>query len=176
MTDPQPPNLFNLTIGGNAVLDASGMWVNNSGANLEQIASGAYVDGGSISLKTDTAVSACTTAACKGLAGLGTAALVDITANIVLDSGSRLDLSSGGRIGVNGQFQTDSSGRAVGKGGSLTLETYATGFRAAGRFGARPQRCRRPLSYSKARRRPPREPRRRSTPWSAPTAFPPAGN
>jgi filamentous hemagglutinin family protein len=131
LSGPQPPNLFNLTIGANAVLATSGMWVNDSGANFEQLVGGAYVDGGSISLKTDTAVSACTTTACKGLAGLGTVALVDITGNIVLNSGSRLDLSSGGRVGINGQFQTDTSGRAVGKGGNLTLETYATGFKAA---------------------------------------------
>jgi filamentous hemagglutinin family protein len=132
VTSPEPPQLFNLTIGTNAVLDASGMWVNDSGASPEQLVGGAYVNGGSISLKTDTAVAACASTACQGLAGLGTVALVDITGNVILDSGSRLDLSSGGRVGVGGQFQTDSSGRAVGQGGSLTLETYATGFRAAG--------------------------------------------
>ncbi len=132
VTSPQPPRLLNLTIGRHAILDASGMWVNDRGAGPEQLIGGAYINGGSISLKTDTAVAACASTACQGLAGLGTVALVDITGNITLDSGSRLDLSSGGRIGVGGQFQTDSSGRAVGRGGSLTLETYATGFRAAG--------------------------------------------
>jgi filamentous hemagglutinin family protein len=131
LSNPQPPNLFNLTIGSNADLNASGMWVNDSGANPEQLVGGAYVDGGAISLKTDTAVSACASTACKGLAGLGTSALVDITGNIILDAGSRLDLSSGGRIGLEGKFQTNSNGTAVGNGGSLTLETYATGFRAA---------------------------------------------
>ena len=130
---PDPVSRFNLTIGPHAVLDASGMWVNDTGASLEQQTGGAFVNGGSISLKTDTGVAACATAACTGLAGLGpdTPALVDITGNIVLDSGARLNLSSGGRIGVTGQFQTDSSGRPVGAGGSLTLETYATGFKAA---------------------------------------------
>jgi filamentous hemagglutinin family protein len=130
LSDSTPPDLFNLTVGSGAVLNASGLWVNDSGASLEQQVGGAYVDGGSISLKTDTAVSACVSTACKGLAGLGTSALVDITGNIVFNSGSRLDLSSGGRVGLTGLFQTDSSGRAVGKGGNLTLETYATGFKA----------------------------------------------
>jgi filamentous hemagglutinin family protein len=132
LTSPEPPGLFNLTIGSHAVLDSSGLWVNDTGANLQQQVGGAYVDGGSISLKTDTAVQACASTACTGLAGLGTAALVDITGNIVFDSGSHLNLSSGGRIGVNGQFQTDSAARAVGAGGNLTLQTYATGFNAAG--------------------------------------------
>jgi filamentous hemagglutinin family protein len=131
VTTPTSPNLFDLTIGSGAILDASGMWVNDSGADLEHTVGGAFVDGGAISLKTDTAIVPCASTACKGVAGLGTAALVDITGNIILNAGSHLDLSSGGRIAVSGQFQTDSSGRPVGKGGSLTLETYATGFKAA---------------------------------------------
>ena len=130
LTSPQPPNLFNLTVGPAAVLDTSGVWVNDTGAGPEQVVGSAYVNGGSISLKTDTAVRACASTACTGLAGLGTVALVDITGNIILDQGSKLNLSSGGRVGVTGTFQTDSNGRAVGTGGNLTLETYATGFKA----------------------------------------------
>jgi hypothetical protein len=117
-----------LTIGSHAVLDTSGLWVNDSGANPEQVVGGAYINGGSITLKTDTAVQTCQAVACTSLTGAGVNAFVDITANIVLKSGSHLDLSSGGRVGLTGQFQTDSSGRAVGTGGNLTLETYATGF------------------------------------------------
>ncbi len=130
VTSPAPPNSFNLTIGSHAALDTSGLWVNDSGANPEQLVGGAYINGGSITLKTDTAVQTCQAVACTTLAGLGAGVkpFVDITANIVLESGSHLDLSSGGRIGLTGQFQTDSSGRAAGTGGNLTLQTYATGF------------------------------------------------
>jgi filamentous hemagglutinin family protein len=130
VTRPTPPGTFSLTIGPQAVLDASGQWVNDTGANLNTQVGGAYLNGGSITLKTDTAVQPCVTTSCTRLPGLGTKALVDVTANIVLDVGSHLNLASGGRVGLTGQFQTDSSGRPVGTGGSLALETYATGFNA----------------------------------------------
>ncbi len=130
-SSPVPPDSFNLTIGSSAVLDASGLWVNDSGADLEHVVGGAYVNGGAITLKTDTAVQSCQATACANLSGLGTTPLVDVTGNIVLQSGSHLDLSSGGRVGLTGRFQTDSNGRAAGAGGNLTLQTYATGFNAA---------------------------------------------
>jgi filamentous hemagglutinin family protein len=131
LTSPNPPDLFSLTIGAHAILDASGEWVNDTGATAETLVGGAYVNGGSISLKADTKVAACSVTACADLPGLGTTPYVDLTANIVLSSGSALDVSSGGRIGVNGQFQLDSKGRAVGQGGNVTLATYATGLGAS---------------------------------------------
>ncbi|HTJ62405.1 MAG TPA: filamentous hemagglutinin family protein [Alphaproteobacteria bacterium] len=132
VTDPTPPGIFSLTVGPHAVLDTSGLWVNDTGADLNSEVGGAYVNGGSITLKTDTATVPCVSTACTSLPGLGTNAFVDTTANIVLDQGSHLDLASGGRVGLTGQLQTDSSGRPVGTGGNLTLQTYATGFNAAG--------------------------------------------
>ena len=128
VTSPTQPTAFNLTIGGNALLDASGLWVNDAGASPGAVVGGAYVNGGSINLSTTTNTAPCTTLACTGLAGLGATATVDITGNIVLTAGSLLNVSSGGRIGTNGQFQTDSEGRAVGKGGNVTLQTYVGGF------------------------------------------------
>jgi filamentous hemagglutinin family protein len=130
LTSPAPPDLFNLTIGSTGLLDVSGEWINDTGATAEKLVGGAYVNGGKISLKTDANTVSCGTDACNSLFGGNGSANVDLTANIVLSSGSRLDVSSGGRIGVNGQFQTDSEGRAVGAGGSVTLATYATSFQA----------------------------------------------
>jgi filamentous hemagglutinin family protein len=130
VTSPVPPDIFNLTVGPHAVLDASGLWANDAGASAETLTGGAFVNGGSVSLATTTAVITCTTVACANLAGLGTTAYVDLTGNVVLSEGSLLNVSSGGRIGVNGQFQLDSKGRAVGNGGNVSLRTYVGGFNA----------------------------------------------
>lgn len=121
---PTASGLFDLTIGSNAVLDASGEWVNDAGAGPEALAGGAYVDGGSVTLKTDTRSASCETIACTSLIGLGTAAIVDLTGSIVLAEGSLLDVSSGGRIANNGKFQLDSKGRPAGRGGNVALQTY----------------------------------------------------
>ena len=50
VTSPTPPGTFSLTIGPHAVLDTSGQWVNDTGADLNTQVGGAYVDGGSIAL------------------------------------------------------------------------------------------------------------------------------
>jgi filamentous hemagglutinin family protein len=121
---PDNPHRFDLVIGANAVLDASGEWVNDAAATPDELVGGAYVNAGSITLKTDTRSAQCVTAACTSLPGLGTAAWVDTTGSIILSEGSRLDVSSGGRITVAGTFQRDSKGRPVGKGGSVALLTY----------------------------------------------------
>ena len=122
-TDPTPPDLFNVTIGSNAVLDASGQWVNDAGAGPENLTGGAYINGGTITLKTDIRSGGCSTAACKTLTG-DAASIVDLTGNIVVSAGSSLDVSSGGRITDRGVFQLDSKGRAAGNGGSVALQTY----------------------------------------------------
>ncbi len=128
VASPTPPDLFNLDVGPRAVLDVSGLWVNDSGATPETLVGSAFVNGGSISLTTVTKALSCATPACTSLVGAGNVAFVDVTGNIVLARGSQLNASSGGRIGTNGQFQLDSSGRAIGTGGNVTLETYAGGF------------------------------------------------
>ncbi len=112
------PGPYNLTIGSSAVLDASGLWVNDRGADPESVAGGAYVDGGSIKLLTDN----------NSFNSGGPTDYRDLTGNIMIGAGSLLDVSSGGRITTTGNFQLDSQGRPVGKGGNITLETYATGW------------------------------------------------
>jgi len=134
VTTPVRPNVFDLVIGSAAQLDVSGLWVNDSGADPSSLVGGAFIDGGSITLKTEARGALCVTAACKTLPGLGAGvdAIVDITGDIVLNQGARLDASSGGRIIDRGLLMLDSKGRAAGKGGNVSLVAYAGGFSAAG--------------------------------------------
>ena len=134
-----PPGLFDLTIGPGAVLDASGMWVNDKDATPDTLIGGAFVDGGSVTLQTQAQSASCSTVSCTGLAGLGAgvSAIVDLTGNIVLSEGSLIDVSSGGRVTDHGVVQLDSKGRPVGKGGSVSFQTYVGGF-STQRFPAPP--------------------------------------
>jgi filamentous hemagglutinin family protein len=120
--NPAAPGPYDLVLGSGAVLDASGLWVNDSGATAENLVGGAYVNGGSITLLTDN----------NSYQGPNVTAtqpdVIDLTGNIVLNAGSLLDVSSGGRIRPNGSFQRDAQGRAVGQGGKVTLKTYAVGW------------------------------------------------
>ncbi|HWU54486.1 MAG TPA: hypothetical protein VN175_03230, partial [Rhizomicrobium sp.] len=130
-TSPDRPDAFALIVGSAARLDVSGLWVNDSGADPADLVGGAYIDGGSITLKTDARSSAgCIVSACTSLAGLGAGipAYVDLTGDIVLNQGAVLDASSGGRITDHGLFMLDSKGRAAGKGGNISLLTYSGGF------------------------------------------------
>jgi filamentous hemagglutinin family protein len=129
-TSLTPPSIFNLAIGANASLDVSGLWVNDKGAVASTLIGGAYINGGSINLKTDARSEACTVAACVNLAGLGVGAPanIDLTGSIVLAQGSLLNVSSGGRVTDKGVLQLDSQGRAAGSGGSVSFQTYAGGF------------------------------------------------
>ena len=117
------PGLFDLTIGPNAVLDTSGEWVNDTGANQEDLQGGGYVNGGSVTLKT----AANSLQLPSLIPGTTFHQYADLTGNIILASGSLLNASSGGRIGINGQQQL-SNGVPIGKGGNVTLQTYAGGF------------------------------------------------
>jgi filamentous hemagglutinin family protein len=133
-TSPARSNTFDLLIGSTALLDASGVWVNDSGAAPADLTGGAFIDGGSVTLKTEARSAVCATSGCKTLPGLGAGvpANVDITGDIVLAQGASLDTSSGGRITDRGVMMLDSKGRAAGKGGNIALETYAGGFSTAG--------------------------------------------
>ncbi|HWC62239.1 MAG TPA: hypothetical protein VG501_01365, partial [Rhizomicrobium sp.] len=129
-TSIAPPSVFNLVVGPNAGLDTSGLWINDKGAVASSLIGGAYINGGSISLKTDARSAQCFASACTNLAGLGAKvpAIVDLTGNIVLSQGSLLDVSSGGRVTDKGVLQLDSLGRVAGAGGNVTLQTYVGGF------------------------------------------------
>lgn len=124
------PGPFNLVVGSGAVLDTSGLWVNDRGANAGSLVGGAFVNGGSITLLTDN--NAYQDAALETPTQPG---FVDLTGNIILKSGSLLNVSSGGRVLPTGAVQTDSLGRPVGAGGNVTLETYATGWVDGGTVG-----------------------------------------
>ena len=129
-TDLSRPDIFDLVVGNSALLDASGLWINDSGANPSEVTGSAFIDGGSVSLKTDTQTAACVATICKSLPGLGvnSPAIIDLTGNIVLSQGAHLDVSSGGRVTDRGLLQLDSKGRAAGKGGSVALLTYVGSF------------------------------------------------
>ncbi len=129
-TEIARPDIFDLIVGSSALLDASGLWINDSGKDPSGIAGGAFIDGGSVSLKTDTQTAACVTAVCKSVPGLGadTPAIVDLTGDIVLSHGTHIDVSSGGRVTDRGLIQLDSKGRAAGRGGSVALLTYVGSF------------------------------------------------
>ena len=140
---PVRPHDFDLVVGTAARLDVSGLWINDDNASAADLAGSAFIDGGSITLRTDSRSAACETAVCTALPGLGQAkpssnpdvpdvpavpAIVDLTGDIVLNKGALLDVSSGGRITERGIIQLDSAGRAVGKGGNVSLSTYVGVF------------------------------------------------
>jgi hypothetical protein len=100
-------------IGPDAVLNVRGRWVNDSGLSADQLEGQAFVNGGSVSIST---------LAASNVSGSG--AFVDVTQSIVLSPGSVIDVSGGGYVGTTGKLKTGSDGLPVGKGGSLTLQTY----------------------------------------------------
>lgn len=88
-------------------LDVSGRWVNDTGRRRTDMGGPGYIDGGSISLATNTNSN-------------GT----DSTGNILLARGSLLDASSGGYISPTGVAKTASTAVMAGRGGSISLLTY----------------------------------------------------
>lgn len=108
-----------LIIGSSALLDVSGLWVNDAGLTADTMTGWAWIDGGSVTLKTYM-VSDVTAAGNGTVTGVA-----DETQSIVLSSGSVIDLSSGGYVTIAGKLKTASDGLPSGTGGSLTLETYA---------------------------------------------------
>jgi hypothetical protein len=129
------PRGGDIVVASGVTLDASGRWVNDAGLTNDQLTGGAYVNGGSISLQAlqNSLVAAPGTPACGGAAG---GCVLDTTGSVILQQGSLLDVSSGGRIQPNGQFSTDANGILAGKAGSISLQTYApvnqTGFGTEG--------------------------------------------
>ncbi|RWV81678.1 hypothetical protein GW17_00056881, partial [Ensete ventricosum] len=92
----------NIVVGPDAVISAAGAWVNDNG---QFITAGAatYVNGGSISLSTGDADQS----------------------SIILNTGSVLDVSSGGVLLTDGELQM-SNGVPIGKGGNISLITYSS--------------------------------------------------
>lgn len=105
-----------ITIDSGAVLSTRGLWVNDAGASADHYIGDRYINGGTISLINDQADIA--------VASGGGATPTDETGSIVLQSGSLLDVSSGGYVNRNGQLQL-TNGVPVGSGGSISLIDYA---------------------------------------------------
>lgn len=104
-------------------LDVSGRWVNDTGRRGTDMGGPGYIDGGSISLVTNTNSN-------------GT----DTTGNILLAQRSLLDASSGGYISPTGVAKTASTGVMAGRGGSISLLTYqGTAFVNSGDSGGPPR-------------------------------------
>ncbi len=107
----QPNGLTNLppvTIGPEAVLNVSGIWVNDTSVGGNPIQSAAFINGGSVSIST-------VAAAFRN--NIDDTDNVDVTQSIVLAPGSVIDASGGGYVSPNGKF-------TGGNGGSVSLLTY----------------------------------------------------
>ncbi|WP_315700765.1 MULTISPECIES: filamentous hemagglutinin N-terminal domain-containing protein [unclassified Bradyrhizobium] len=116
---PQTPPVAAVVIGSRAVLDVHGLWVNDSGLSGDEVQGAGFVNGGSVSISTLAASNGPST---------GTGVFTDATQSIVLAAGSIIDVSGGGYVGTTGKLKTGSDALPVGKGGSLSLVTYAGGF------------------------------------------------
>ncbi|WP_442854987.1 filamentous haemagglutinin family protein [Burkholderia sp. MSMB1552] len=124
-----PSGSISITSGGNVVvgpqgaLSAAGQWVNNDvqAAPGTTLGNSQFINGGSISLSADA-----TSIGTRG------GPITDTTGSILLQPGSVLDVSSGGEMTANGQLLMR-NGVPVGRGGNVTLQTYATS--GSGGFG-----------------------------------------
>ncbi len=88
-----------VTVGPNAVLDAAGEWVNQTGQSTATPETADFINGGSISVATSSGGS-----------------------TILLSAGSVLDVSSGGLVQSNGQLEAH-NGIPVGAGGNVAIKT-----------------------------------------------------
>lgn len=115
------PPVAQVTIGPDAVLNVAGRWVNDAAALLSggAVQGSAYINGGSVTIQTNA------DSATIPVPGTQVTPVFDTTQSIVLARGSVIDASGGGYVGINGKFKTASNGLPDGKGGSLTLLTYA---------------------------------------------------
>ncbi|WP_159729612.1 filamentous haemagglutinin family protein [Methylosinus sp. Ce-a6] len=114
-------NASDVVLGPRAVLDVRGLWINDSGAVGDELQGSAFIDGGSVSIITNTVNYHPVDRIPQGSYPTG---IVDETANIILSAGSVIDVSSGGYVGVNGKLKLGADNSPLGKGGSLSLVTY----------------------------------------------------
>jgi filamentous hemagglutinin family protein len=109
------PLFGDITVGPDALLDVSGLWVNDRGVNSDLQTGNSFVNGGVISISTQARSQ-------QGVQGTGT---YDTTGAIILSPGSTLNASSGGYVDVLGQLATE-DGIPSGKGGDISLSTYSS--------------------------------------------------
>ncbi|WP_188794175.1 filamentous haemagglutinin family protein [Dyella nitratireducens] len=105
-----------IIIGNDTVLSTRGLWVNDTGASTDNYIGDRYINGGTIKLINNQADIVVNNA--------GTPTSTDETGSIVLQSGSLLDVSSGGYVNSSGQLQLN-NGVPIGSGGSISLIDYA---------------------------------------------------
>ncbi|MEW6435850.1 MAG: filamentous hemagglutinin family protein [Pseudomonadota bacterium] len=116
-----------VTVGPGVTISAAGQWVNDAGLGLYQQTGSANINGGSISITTDG-----NSYPPFGQSAAPGTSITDITGAIDLEQGSVLDVSSGGYVEPNGTLDAV-DGIPVGKGGSISLQTYV--FKAGEGFG-----------------------------------------
>ncbi|MDR3493346.1 MAG: filamentous hemagglutinin family protein [Ancalomicrobiaceae bacterium] len=118
-TPGNAPPVSQVTIGPDAVLDVSGLWVNDAGATAA-VQGAAHINGGSVTIQTYIESSATGTFNSNG----PTTPVFDVTQSIMLASGSVVDVSSGGYLQPNGKLAAAANGLPKGSGGNLSLLTY----------------------------------------------------
>ncbi|MGE7136519.1 filamentous hemagglutinin family protein [Luteibacter sp. NPDC031894] len=100
-----------ITMGDRSRLDASGLWVNDSGRASDALQGDHWIDGGSVSL--------------TGLTS-GQSGAADITPDIRLAKGAVIDVSGGGYVGTAGVLAM-SGDVPRGRGGDVALQTHVDG-------------------------------------------------
>ncbi|MDR6674371.1 filamentous haemagglutinin family protein [Xanthomonas sp. 1678] len=101
-----------LLVGGGALLDVSGRWVNDD-RRLTQTPQGqAFIDGGTLSLRTQQRVDT----DADGIRH-------DNTGSILIAAGASLRANSGGYVDADGELAMR-DGRPLGRGGDIGLQTY----------------------------------------------------
>ncbi|MEW6439019.1 MAG: filamentous hemagglutinin family protein [Pseudomonadota bacterium] len=116
------PPVAQVTIGPDALLDVSGLFVNDAGAGLNTLQGDAHINGGSVTVQTNVESNS-TGNNFNG--GANVSSVADVTQSIVLAQGSVVDVSSGGYVQPNGQIKYGPNGLPAGNGGNLSLITYA---------------------------------------------------
>lgn len=130
-SQPGAPTPGDITVGGKARLDVSGLWVNDTGAGLDTRVGDSFVNAGSISIATLPQIQRGYSLGTNGAVQITGA--YDTTGAIILKPGSVLDASGGGYVDTLGRVETK-NGIPVGKGGDISLATYGASGNAAGAF------------------------------------------
>ncbi|HUO99045.1 MAG TPA: filamentous hemagglutinin family protein [Rhizomicrobium sp.] len=108
----------------NGTLSTRGRWVNDFGAAPGELSGDFYTSGGSISLSAAPRVTLYSQIATVSdtLSGKAPSTNVDISGSILLNAGSRVDVSGGGYVKPDGSFDTTA------RGGNLSLVSETTYF------------------------------------------------
>jgi filamentous hemagglutinin family protein len=118
-TTPTVAGDFDIVVNG--TLSVRGRWVNDFGLDSASIEGGAWLDGGSITLYAAPRVSDITSVP----SGAAPATSTDLSGSILIDSGSLIDVSGGGRIDQNGKLDL------LAHGGNLSLYDETSYFQIA---------------------------------------------